>query len=264
MSATLGIIGGGGWLGGAIARAALDKGVIAPDRLTLSWRSRPPEGFAGVTLTQDNRALCDNADVLLLSVRPEDWPAVAQPAPGKLVLSVMAGVDMATLAERHQTTRVIRALPNAAAEVGASYTPLVASPGATEADRAYARALFGACGAVDELAEEAQLDYLSGLTGTGPAYPALMAMAMVADATARGIPEAVARRAVNMLFVGTGRLIEKDEPDPAATVETFMAYRGVTAAGLSAMQGNGLAEAVRIGLSAALARTHAMHAAANS
>lgn len=264
MSLTLGIVGGGGWLGGAIARAALDNGIIAPDQLILSWRNRPPDGFPNVALTQDNRALFNNSDVVLLAVRPEDWPTVAHASLGKLVLSVMAGVGMATLAEGHQTTRVIRALPNAAAEVGASYTPLVASPGATEADRVYARRLFGACGAVDELAKEAQLDYLSGLTGTGPAYPSLMAQAMVADATARGIPEAAARRAVNMLFIGTGRLIEKDNPDPAATVETFMAYRGVTAAGLAAMQNNGLIEAVRVGLSAALARTHAMQDAAGS
>ncbi|MFM2371619.1 MAG: hypothetical protein RIS85_1341 [Pseudomonadota bacterium] len=264
MKQTLGIVGGGGWLGGAIARAALNQGVLQPEALTLSWRSAPPRNMPGVRLTQDNCALCDSADIVMLSVRPEDWPAVAHPVPGKLVISVMAGVSLETLARAHQTTRVIRALPNAAAEVGASYTPLVAHNGATQADRDFARRLFEACGAVDDVQDEGHLDYLSGLTGTGPAYPSLMAAAMVEDAVARGLPETIAQRAVNTMFVGTGRLIEAGNPDPASTVETFTAYRGVTAAGLDAMAQAGLPQAVRAGLAAALARTTQMNDAANS
>lgn len=251
MNHTLGIVGGAGWLGSAIARAALDCGMIAPEALILSYRSRPARGFGSIRQTQDNAALAAIADVVLLSVRPQDWFELDLAAPGKLVISVMAGIPIADLAQRHGTARVIRALPNAAAEVGASYTPIVASAGATAADLAFAQRLFGACGVAEVFTSEAHLDYLSGLTGTGPAYPALMAVAMIEDAVARGIPADVARRAVGMLFVGAGRLIESGQDDPAVTVETFMDYRGVTAAGLEAMRSAGLRDAVRRGLSAA-------------
>ncbi|MBU6266763.1 MAG: NAD(P)-binding domain-containing protein [Sphingomonadales bacterium] len=253
----LGIV-GCGWLGGAIAKAALDAGVVAPQDLALSWRSAPPAGFDGAWLTRDNRELADRCDVIVLAVRPEDWATLELRAPGRLVVSVMAGIGMAALAGRHGTDRIVRALPNAAAQVRASHTPLLCSAGSSAADRAAVRALFAACGDVDEVADEAQLDYLSGLTGTGPAYPALMALAMERDAVARGIDPAVARRAVLALLVGTGRMIEADPQAPEAIVERFMAYRGVTAAGLDAMRAGGLDAAVRAGLAAALARAQAM------
>lgn len=254
MTVKLGIVGGAGWLGRAIARAVLDAGFTTPEALTLSYRRAEPTGFAGVRLTRDNQDLADRSDVILLSVRPDDWPAAGFDAPGRLVVSVMAGIGLSALSARHHTARVIRALPNAAAEVGASYTPFVAAPAAEAGDRALARRIFETCGLVDEVASEGELDYLSGLTGTGPAYPALMATAMVEDAIARGLDPAIARRAVTTLFAGAGRLMEARGEDPASTVETFMAYRGVTAAGLEAMRTAGLENAVRKGLSAAFGK----------
>ena len=252
MTLRLGIVGGGGWMGQAIARAVLDARLVDPRALTLSWRSRAPEGFPDeVELTRDNAELCACSDVVVLSVRPGDWAGLALPAPGRLVISVMAGVALAALAERHETHRVIRTLPNAAAEVGASYTPIVAAPAVNAADRATARAIFACCGPIDELAREDHLDYFSGLTGTGPAYPALMAAAMVADATARGIPRDLARRAVSTLFIGAGRLLERSAEDPDDTVATFLDYRGVTAAGLAAMRDAGFDAAIRTGLAEA-------------
>jgi len=251
----LGIVGGAGWLGRSIARAVLDAGLVAPQGMTLSYRSAEPKGFSGVPLTRDNQELANRSEVIILSVRPEDWRAAEFDAGGKLVISVMAGIGLSALSARHGTSRVIRTLPNAAAEVGASYTPFVAPAGVATADRALVRRVFETCGSVDEVATEADLDYLSGLTGTGPAYPALMAAAMVEDALARGLDPEVARRAVIALFTGAGRLMEAQGRDPKETIETFMAYRGVTAAGLEAMRRNGLQTAVRLGLGAAFAKS---------
>lgn len=255
MSMTLGIVGGGGWLGHAIARSVLDDGLVAPEAMTLSYRSKQPAGVPGVYLTRDNAELTARSDVIILCVRPEDWPAIEIDAGGKLIVSVMAGITLDTLAERHNTDRVIRTLPNAATELRASYTPLVAAVGVNDLDRALVRRLFESCGLVDEVATELQLDYLTGLTGTGPAYPSLMAAAMVDDAIAYGFDRTIATRAINQLFVGTGLLIEASCADPEETVKTFMAYRGVTAAGLTAMREAGLEAAVRSGLDAALQRS---------
>ena len=85
----------------------------------------------------------------------------------------MAGIPLADLARRTGSDRVVRALPNAAAEVGFSYTPWTAGPAVTDADRTVVRRIFGACGSADEVLNEASIDYLTGLCGTGPAYPAL-------------------------------------------------------------------------------------------
>jgi pyrroline-5-carboxylate reductase len=105
---------------------------------------------------------------------------------------------------------------------------------------------------------EADIDYLTGHSGTGPAYPALLATVMMRDALAHGVPENVARRAVIGLLIGAGRVFEKTEENPADTVAAFTNYRGVTAAGIEAMLAGGFQEIVGAGLSAALEKTSSL------
>ncbi|MEO5756239.1 MAG: pyrroline-5-carboxylate reductase dimerization domain-containing protein [Mesorhizobium sp.] len=254
-SVRLGIVGGAGWLGGAIAGAALEAGAVRAENLTLSYRSAKPERFPGAFWTDENQILADRSDVILLSVRPQDWPSLDIDATGKLVISVMAGIRLADLAEKHNTSRVARSLPNAAAEVAKSYTPWIATDDTTEADRATIRAVFNACGVQDEVGSERDIDYLTGLTGSGPAFPALLADAMMRDAVRFGLSPDVARRAVNTVLAGTGRLLELRDASPADTVEAFLDYRGTTAAAIETMREAGFAEAVAKGLAAAFRKS---------
>lgn len=256
----IGIVGGNGWIGGALARALVAAG-LPPSRLTLSCRSTPPDWLPGARWTHDNQALADASDVIILSVRPQDWAAVNLAAPGRLIVSVMAGIPLADLARRTGSDRVVRALPNAAAEVGRSYTPWTASTAVTEADRATIRRVFDACGSGDEVPREADIDYLTGHSGTGPAYPALLATAMIRDAVAHGIPEDVARRAAVGILIGTGRIFEKTGENPADTVAGFVDYRGVTAAAIEAMRAGGFDDLVSAGLAAALKKSEALRPA---
>lgn len=255
MKTRIGIIGGNGWIGGAVARAVVGAQLLPAGNLTLSCRSAPPGWLPDAHWTHDNQGLVDRADVVILSVRPQDWPAIEASAPGKLVISVMAGVTIAEIASRLGTSRVVRALPNAAAEVGKSYTPWTGSAQVTDEDRATVRQILDSFGSGDEVATEAEIDYMTGLSGTGPAYPALLAVAMMRDATAHGLPAEVARRAVVALLVGTGRLFEKNGEDPEKTVTAFLEYRGVTAAAIEAMQASGFEAAVSAGLEAALKKS---------
>ncbi|HMQ92900.1 MAG TPA: pyrroline-5-carboxylate reductase dimerization domain-containing protein [Amaricoccus sp.] len=258
--ARIGIIGGKGWIGGAIARAVVAAKLIPPGDLTLSCRGDPPGWLPDVHWTRDNQALADRSHVLILSVRPQDWPSIEVRAPGKLVISVMAGVTLADIAARLGTARVVRALPNAALEVGQSYTPWIAAEQVTELDRAAIRRLLDSFGSGDEVGTEAEIDYMTGLSGTGPAYPALLAVAMMRDAVANGLPKEVARRAAVAVLVGTGRLLEKTGEAPEDIVAAFVEYRGVTAAAIQAMQASGFDAAVSAGLSAALQASHALSA----
>lgn len=169
----IGIIGGGGWLGRGIARAIIDAQIVAAEHLTLSYRSGQPGFLPEATWTRDNQELVDRSDVIIVSVRPQDWPAIDISAYGKLVMSVMAGVPLDQLTRRLKTDCVVRTLPNAAAEVRNSYTPWIGSQGLTANDRNVVRRILEACGAADEVKSEADIDYLTGLTGSGPALPAL-------------------------------------------------------------------------------------------
>lgn len=251
---TIGIIGGAGWMGRAIARSMLEAGFVDPSGLVLSSRSHDAEGLAGwpgIAWLSDNRELVARSDVIILSVRPAQFSAVDIDAAGKLVISVMAGVPVAALAARTGAARIVRAMPNAAAEIGKSYTPWFASDGAGAADKELVGQLFDTCGTTDEVFSEADIDYLTGLTGSGPAFPALLADAMLGHALERGLTAKVAKRAVEAVVAGASQLLADNNASPEETVRTFLEYRGTTAAGLQGMIEGGFVEAVRAGLDAA-------------
>lgn len=250
----IGIIGARGWLGGAIVSAIVDADVREPRELTLSYRTGSPADLTEANWTKDNQALIDGADVVIVSVRPEDFAALRVTAPGKLVISVMAGVSLSELASQFGTERVVRAMPNAATSVRSSYTPWVASDPCTSADKVFAASLFEACGVSDEVESEAQLDYFAAFTGTGPAYHALLADTLRLDAISRGIAPETARRAATTLLVGSAKLIERDARCPSDVVQDFIDYEGMTAAALRAMRDAPLAKVVSKGIDAALAR----------
>lgn len=255
----IGIIGGTGWLGGAIARCMLQAGFVDAARLVLSSRSATSDGFPGwpdVTCLADNRELAARSDVIILSVRPAQFSAVDIDAAGKLVVSVMAGVSVATLAAQTGAGRIVRAMPNAAAGIGKSHTPWFAAENASAADKVFVRQLFETCGTTDEVFRETDIDYLTGLTGSGPAFPALLAQAMLDHALARGLPRDIAMRAVTGVVAGASQLLADSSPEEI--VQAFLDYRGTTAAGLQGMIDSGFVEAVAAGLDKAEAAAATM------
>lgn len=254
----IGVIGGNGWLGGAIVQSVLNAKLASPKDLTLSYRSERPERFLDAYWTKDNQELADRSDLVIVSVRPADWPSLAISATGRLIISVMAGIPLSQLAGQLRAERVVRALPNAAAEVGKSYTPWVAFPAASERDRSIVRRIFEGCGSTDEVTSEADMDYLTGLSGSGPAFPALLANAMMQNALEHGLGPEVARRAVAAVLIGTGRLLERHGESPVETVKTFLRYQGTTAAAIEAMRAAGFDAAVAGGLAAAFKKSVSM------
>lgn len=256
----LGVIGGGGWLGKALLLPALADGVIAEEMLTVSSRTGAVSGFEPwprVRQTKSNTALAADADVVMLSVRAQDLDAIALDLSGKLVISVMAMVSLADLADRFNARRIIRAMPNAAAEKRLSFTPWLASTDATDADCTFAERLFQASGNAQRIATEAELDYFTALTGSGPAFLAAFADAMISDAVTKGIERGVAESAVRQLFLGGSTLLFESGQTPAEIVQTFLDYAGTTAAGLEAMAAADIRTPIARGLTAAAARAAA-------
>lgn len=258
---TVGIIGGMGWLGGSLARAWLETGTVAPADLWLSSRSGRTDGFErwpDLHLTTDNQALVERCSTVVLSVRPKDFAALRIDASDRLVISVMAGVTIETITAATGAARIVRALPNAAAVHRQSYTPWSAAPPVTETNRVLVERLFNACGRAEPTPGEAEIDYFTALTGSGPGFVALFADAMVQHAVQSGIAPEIAERAVRQLFLGAGTMIAEADASPGETVEAFVDYAGTTAAGLRAMQQSSLAADIGRGIGAAhsLARTN--------
>jgi pyrroline-5-carboxylate reductase len=248
----IGIIGGNGWLGGAIAKAIVAAGILEPTQLTLSGRSgRRGSSLPGVNWTRDNNELVDHSDVIVLSVRPQQFEGVAIKADGKLVLSVMAGVPAAVVSAHTQAARIVRAMPNAAASLRKSFTPWFATAAATNQDKAFAQRFFSACGEAEQVQQESDIDYCAGLTGSGAAFPALLAQAMIEAALSRGFSPSFARRAAIGVVAGASQLLRADDGDPSQIVQEMIEYRGTTAAALTAMRTHGFVDAVHAGLESA-------------
>jgi pyrroline-5-carboxylate reductase len=250
MAMSIGII-GGGWLDRAFAQAIVDNGIVPAQLLTLSHRSSR-DFLPLANWTRDDRKLVEVSDIVIVSLRPEDLGSVQVTARGKLVISVMAGITLETLVRHFDSHRVIRALLNAAAEYRTSYTPWIASPAVTGDDRTRTRRILEACGTADEVSSEREIDYVTGLTGSGPTFPALLMSAMERDAVGYGSDPRVARRAISTL------ILEAREQCPEDIVQTLVSYGGTTAAAIETMRGAGFDEAVARGLDAACRKSVSM------
>lgn len=262
IDARLGIIGGNGWLGNAIAKSGVVSGALDPSHLTLSSRSgrRGQHEIEGAYWTTDNNDLVARSDVIVLSVRPQQFSDVAIDARGKLVISVMAGVTAAAIADQTGAVEIVRSIPNAAAAIQRSFTPWFAMPAVRPESKAIVQSLFEACGDAAEVPMESHIDYCVGMTGSGAAFPALLAQAMISHAVTQGLSPVFAKRAAESVVSGASQLFAGIGSDTKQIVQEMIDYGGTTAAALEAMTRDGFLEAVAAGLIAASAKTAVMAA----
>jgi pyrroline-5-carboxylate reductase len=261
----IGIIGGNGWLGSAMAQAALSAGVLTPDNLVISSRSGLGDALrsSGAYWTSDNEELVRRSDLVVLSIRPAQFGQIAANMSGKLIVSVMAGISCNEIALRTRATRIVRAMPNAAAAIRKSFTPWFATKEVSLADRADVEAFFAACGEPAEARAEADIDYCAVMTGTGAAFPSLLAEAMIADAIAHGLEPGFAAKAAKGVICNASQLLSDPKESSARIVREMIDYGGLTAAALQTMLARGFNEALSAGVEAALARAMNIASQAN-
>jgi pyrroline-5-carboxylate reductase len=137
-----------------------------------------------VTVTTQNRDAVNGAGVVVLSVKPQMLPAVMHELkghiqPGALVLSIIAGVKIDTIAQGLLHTGIVRAMPNTPAQIGQGIAVWTASPDVNDSQRKQAEAILGACGQQVHVDDEDYLDMATALSGTGPAYVFLFMEALV-------------------------------------------------------------------------------------
>ncbi len=256
MGGTIGIIGGNGALGGAIAEGLLASGFVAEGDLWVSSRSGTGPRFPGsgaLRVTGDSRALVAACETVILSVPPATAGEIAIRAEGRTVISVMAGITLKRLEEIAGTRRVVRAMSSPAAARRLAYSPYCPGPGAAAEDRAEAARVLGAVGLTDAVPDEDQLDRFTAITGPVPGFVAACAAAMKAHAVKAGIAPAVADRAVRQLFLAAGTIMAEG-PTPEETVQEMIDYAGTTAAGLTVLKDGPFEAAMDAALEAAYRR----------
>lgn len=257
ISQTVGIIGGSGQLGSAMATAWLESRTVAREKLWISNRSGSAttlDTWHGITVTASNQSLAEACDVVFLSVPPALLASARISAPDKLVVSVMAGVSIDRLKDLTGAGRVVRAMCSPAARLQLAYSPWVAAPAVSAQDRATVTTLLGACGRTDEVQGEDQIEIFTAITGPVPGFVALFADCVARYAVKKGIAPEIADRAVKQLFLASGRILADGKDTPAAHVREMIDYAGTTAAGLVKLQEKDLADLIEYGLEASVER----------
>lgn len=229
---TINFIGGGkmgqALIGGLLARGVTRRALVVSEadavvrrRLRRAW---------GLKTTNDNRAAARRADVVVLAVKPQQFPdVIARIAPvvsQQLVISIAAGVSLRWLQARLPGAAIVRVMPNLPATVGRGFAAFAPGRKATARHRAVTLAIFGAVGEVVRLPER-QLDAITAISGSGPAYVFFLVQAWEAAAASLGLPPVVASRAIRQTLRGSGRLLEH-AGEPAATLIRQVASKGGT------------------------------------
>lgn len=242
-----------GWLAQGLAAAAVH--VIDP---------APSDWLKGTGVALGG-AVPERPAVLLVAVKPQVMaaalPQFAQLGGGAtLVLSVAAGVGLAAYeAAFGAGTPVVRAMPNTPAAVGRGITALVANDAAGDAGLALAEALLAAVGQTVRLDSESQMDAVTGLSGSGPAYVFHLVEAMAAAGVAEGLAPDLAMTLARATVAGAGALLDGSEESAAQLRVNVTSPKGTTAAGLDVLMPD-LPDLMRRTVAAAAARSRELGA----
>lgn len=234
---------GAGKMGLAMARGWIAAG-LPPSQLVLV-DPKPGEATTAFAREHDVRLLDSPigilVHVLVLAVKPQLMRQVlAQIAPSvgphTMVLSIAAGIPLSTIGGALDTDRLVRAMPNTPAQVGKGITGAIGQ-GITDDDRRVAEALLTAMGQVLWLDEESQIDGVTAVSGSGPAYVFNLVEALATAAQRQGFAPAEAMQLARQTVIGAAALMEAD-PLPAATLrENVTSPNGTTAAALGVLMG---------------------------
>jgi pyrroline-5-carboxylate reductase len=181
-------------------------------------------------------------DVLVFAVKPQSassvLPAYARLARSALVLSVMAGASLATLSRLlADAPRIARAMPNLPASAGAGVTGLYALPTVNAASRAVIDALLSAVGETVWVESEEAIDWVTAVSGSGPAYYFLLTEALAEAGVELGLDRAAAEKLARVTATGSGALLASDPRTPAEMRKAVTSPGGTTAAALGVLDG---------------------------
>lgn len=239
-----------GWLSGGLSTDA----VHIVDPYPSEWLQS-----TGVRINAD---LPIDPAVLMVAVKPqmmaEALPQAERFGGGNtLILSVAAGTPIKAFeAAFGPGTHVVRSMPNTPAAVGKGITAIVGNADATGEDLDLAEGLLSAVGQVVRLSNEAQIDAVTGISGSGPAYIFYMIDALAAAARAEGLPEDLAMQLAKATVAGAGALAEQAEETPEQLRINVTSPNGTTQAGLEVLMGEGgLAPLMRKTVAAATHRS---------
>jgi len=255
---------GAGNMAGALIRGLIGTGTVPADRIIAADpdqdRLRALEAELEIRVTSDNAEAVKDATVVVLAIKPQVFAQVlpglsAAVPPHALLISIAAGISTRMIERSFPDgSRVVRTMPNTPALVGAGASAIAGGTHATDDDLELAETLFRSVGISVRVPEE-QIDAVTGLSGSGPAYVFAMIEAL-RDAGAReGLPEETALQLAAQTVFGAARLLLDEKEAPEVLRDRVTSPGGTTRAGLDALAAAGFADAIMGAVRAATRRS---------
>jgi pyrroline-5-carboxylate reductase len=255
---------GGGKLAGSVIRGLVRAKYCAPGLILVSEPNeasrRILEHELGVTGTAENREVAEKSAVILVGVKPGVvLPVLTELAPmleRKLVVSLAAGVRIASL-EKTAAAHFMRAMTNTPSAICRAATALARGTRTSNGELSAVREIFGAIGAVVEIAEN-QIDAVTALAGSGPAFVYSVIEAMAHGGEKMGLPADAALRLATQTVLGAAQLATETKLSPDELRRMVVTPGGTTAAGLAAMEKLKTADGLIAAIEAAVKRSEEM------
>lgn len=251
----------------ALIQGVLRANLCSASEIIASSRSRAGlenlVSATGVCAAGSNAEAVQEADTIVLCVKPSDALRALEEAGNaldrRLLISVVTGLKIATLRAAAPGCRVVRAMPNTAAMVGRSATAVAMDADAAREDVAEAERVFGSVGEVFAVVEE-QLDAVTGLSGSGPAFVYLVMEALSDGGVSAGLPRKLAQDLAVQTVAGAAEMAAFTKEHPALLRETVASPGGTTIAGLAVLEGAAVRSAFINAVKAAATRSRELSA----
>ena len=263
MSETIGVIGAGN-MGTAIVRGLVAAQVVLPESITAAdideTRLEELAADPGINTTTSLKTLTRAGDAVILAVKPQSMEELLRQlafhlTPEHLVISIAAGISTGFVEQQLPSeTRVVRVMPNTPAMVRAGATALCRGSLATDEDMELATRLFAALGTV-VVVDEGQMDAVTALSGSGPAYFFYLAEKLRQAAVEHGLPEKEADELVRQTLYGAGKLLCDTGAAPEELRARVTSKGGTTAAAVEVFEEADLSNIIARAVAAAVARS---------
>lgn len=254
-------------MGMTYAQSFLRTHIVVPEHLMVLCRTA--EQAAALSAAHegcffaDPRACVPQADLAILAVKPQDAPYLFEQIrplaiPGQVWLSIMAGVRMDTVAKALGVRKVVRAMPNLPAQIGAGVTAFTATEEVTRIELVMVQNLLSTTGKTLYVEREALLDAATALSGSGPAYVYFFMSALIEAAQQMGFSPSEAELLVAQTFTGAVDLYNKADLSCEQWIDKVASKGGTTEAALRVFQETQLREHLTAGVMAAWRRAEAL------
>ena len=255
---------GAGAMGGATIRGLLQEEVFTPGEIVACDPAqkllKTLSDELGIDTTTDNVEGLKDACTVFLAIKPQHLQEVCAGISSalqsdQLVISIVAGARLSTLCAHLDSTRVVRAIPNTPAQVGAGITLWTAAGGVTSGDLQETPRILGALGAELHTDDERHIDMATAVSASGPAYAFLILEAWTDAGVRIGLPRATAERLARETLIGSMRMQEVTGSHPADLRAQVTSPGGTTAAALQALEEGGLRASFGHAIEAAFRRS---------